>query len=459
MEEAGSDDRISGLPDDLLRDILLRLRSLPAAARTSILSRRWRHLWTSFPELVIDELHAPGRPPSSFLRAVEGALAAYSASNVDVAALTIAVPDVRFCRIEARRVSSWLRVASERVAGTLSVTLPRSRPATHGGQEIELPPCGRATEIALSLADPFVLRLRPAASFAALTVLTIQSAAMDGRELGAFVSSMCPRLTDLTLRVNLVACSDVSIRSASLRRLEFDAGAGYAQRLAVAAPMLEALVASFVHHAHVSAQRLAEAKVQRLHRHHFADDVPRRLRRLDATQLYLNAAAPPRVRRFDAVDELRLSALIGMEGYTSFLDDVNNFPVCESVLSISLTGGHHGFVPTMLHLLRRSNGIRKLVLESYTQMKEPCSTACPCRLPESYRADDMTLDSLEEIEINTFMGADDQVEFLELLVSRCSATRPINVVLNKSYLVPLPTEKVSEMIHSISRPNLTVGLH
>ncbi|KAM3389385.1 hypothetical protein ACQJBY_011485 [Aegilops geniculata] len=458
MEEAGSDDRISGLSDDLLRDILLRLRSLPAAARTTTLSRRWRHVWTSIPELVIDELHVPGRPPSSFLRAVEGALAAYSASNVDVAALTIAVPDVRLCRIEARRVSSWLRVASERAAGTLSLALPRSEPIAHGhGQEIELPPCGRATEIALSLAGAFVLRLRPAASFAALTVLTIQSAAMDGRELGAFVSSMCPRLTDLTLRVSLVACSDVSIRSASLRRLEF--GAGCAQRLGVAAPMLEVLVASFLHHAHISAPRLAEAKVQRLHRHHFADDVPRRLRRLDITQLYLHAVAPPRARRFDAVDELRLSALIGMEGYTSFLDDVNNLPVCQTVLSVSLTGDHHGFVPTMLHLLRRSSGIRKLVLETYTQTNDPCSTACPCRLPEGYRANNMTLDSLEEIEINTFMGEDDQVEFLEMLVSRCSATRPINVVLNKSYLVPLPTEKVSEMIRSISRPNHRVGLH
>lgn len=243
----------------------------------------------------------PGRRPSSFLRAVEGALAAYSASKVDVAALTIVVPDVRFCRIEARCVSSWLRVA-----GTLSLALPRSEPITHG-QEIELPPCGRTTEIALSLAGAFVLRLRPAASFAALTVLTIRSAAMDGRELGAFVSSMCPRLMDLTLRVNLVACSDVSIRSASLKRLEFD---GHAQRFGVAAPMLEVFVASFLQHAHISAPRLAEAKVKRLHRHHFADDVPRRLRRLDITQLYLLAVAAPRVRRFDAVDELRLCALI-----------------------------------------------------------------------------------------------------------------------------------------------------
>ncbi|TVU38500.1 hypothetical protein EJB05_11873, partial [Eragrostis curvula] len=37
-------DRISGLPDELLHSILVRLRSARAAARTSLLSHRWRRL-------------------------------------------------------------------------------------------------------------------------------------------------------------------------------------------------------------------------------------------------------------------------------------------------------------------------------------------------------------------------------------------------------------------------------
>ncbi|TVU38501.1 hypothetical protein EJB05_11874, partial [Eragrostis curvula] len=37
-------DRISGLPDELLHGILARLRSARAAARTSLLSHRWRRL-------------------------------------------------------------------------------------------------------------------------------------------------------------------------------------------------------------------------------------------------------------------------------------------------------------------------------------------------------------------------------------------------------------------------------
>ncbi|TVU02262.1 hypothetical protein EJB05_52258, partial [Eragrostis curvula] len=51
-------DRISSLPDDLLLSILVRLRSTPAAARTSLLSRRWRHLWTQLREVVLENLHS-----------------------------------------------------------------------------------------------------------------------------------------------------------------------------------------------------------------------------------------------------------------------------------------------------------------------------------------------------------------------------------------------------------------
>jgi hypothetical protein len=47
---------------------------------------------------------------------------------------------------------------------------------------------------------------------------------------------------------------------------------------------------------------------------------------------------------------------------------VNNLPMCEALLSVSLTGIHHGFIPTMLHILKRGNGIRKLVLETCNKL-------------------------------------------------------------------------------------------
>jgi hypothetical protein len=45
-------DRISALTDDLLLLILARLLCVATAARTAVLSRRWRNLWTLLSTLV-----------------------------------------------------------------------------------------------------------------------------------------------------------------------------------------------------------------------------------------------------------------------------------------------------------------------------------------------------------------------------------------------------------------------
>ncbi|KAJ1276079.1 hypothetical protein BS78_05G186700 [Paspalum vaginatum] len=50
----GDDDRLSDLPDSLLEDMLSRLTSRQAV-RTSVLSRRWRHLWRAVRCVDIDQ--------------------------------------------------------------------------------------------------------------------------------------------------------------------------------------------------------------------------------------------------------------------------------------------------------------------------------------------------------------------------------------------------------------------
>ncbi|CAN1311538.1 Putative F-box protein At2g39415 [Linum perenne] len=60
MKNASSNvDRISELPDGIIHQILLDLDSYRLAARTSILSRRWLHLWRSYPVFEYDYNQTP----------------------------------------------------------------------------------------------------------------------------------------------------------------------------------------------------------------------------------------------------------------------------------------------------------------------------------------------------------------------------------------------------------------
>jgi hypothetical protein len=57
-------DRISALPDDLLLVILARLRCVATAARTAVLSRRWRNLWTLLSTVVFRDVKYSSLEPA-----------------------------------------------------------------------------------------------------------------------------------------------------------------------------------------------------------------------------------------------------------------------------------------------------------------------------------------------------------------------------------------------------------
>ncbi|KAK1694272.1 hypothetical protein QYE76_010969 [Lolium multiflorum] len=297
-------DRISDLPDDLLHGILSHLRSFPAAVRTSALSRRWRRVWASLPDLVLpNDLNHDGA--SSFLDIVDDALASYTADpSVHLRRLEISVP-YECENVPARRLSAWLLFASRRLAGELDLLVPISLLSAHKPPpgEIELPPLERATSMSLVLGHRFLIRPPPAGVFAALVDMEIRLATMDARALEVLVSSQCPRLQNLSLLFfRLVNDSDVSISSASLRRLRFY---GLNTRhLNVAAPNLQELRVSLLGEVHVAAPNLAELASDNIGHFVFAEAV-RNLRRLEAADW---SAMAPLMRRFDTVDELRLHA-------------------------------------------------------------------------------------------------------------------------------------------------------
>ncbi|GJN32321.1 hypothetical protein PR202_gb20820 [Eleusine coracana subsp. coracana] len=64
----GDEDRISALPDDMLLQVLSRLRWARAAAHTGLLARRWRGIWAAFPSsssTVPDRICSTPRSPRS----------------------------------------------------------------------------------------------------------------------------------------------------------------------------------------------------------------------------------------------------------------------------------------------------------------------------------------------------------------------------------------------------------
>jgi hypothetical protein len=184
--------RLSALPDDIL---VLILRHLPtaAAARTSVLSHRWRRIWALLPEL---------RFPSSLDPHQIGlALQLHKAALQHLSVLTrYAGPD---------SVAAWLPVAARRLSGSLFFeNLEWQRSAQESNEEdaaqrgaFELPCLERATKVSLHLGF-LGLAVPLGGVFARLTELYLSRFRLHGPGLlGDAVSSLqCPCLQKLTVR-------------------------------------------------------------------------------------------------------------------------------------------------------------------------------------------------------------------------------------------------------------------
>ncbi|CAN6343574.1 unnamed protein product [Urochloa humidicola] len=391
------EDLISGLPDDVLRAVLVRLGSARAAARTSVLSRRWRCVWAHMPEILLKndlEVALPA-PPASFLDAVDGALAGCLAPALERLCITaLADPAIP---VPAGRVAPWLRFAAERVVGELCLIMHPLSPLDTEEAELELAVCAGAKTIQLSLYLQCRLRLQPAGLFKALTALSIRGK-MEGSELTTLVCTRCPRLRSLDLSGRLVAVADVSILSDSLCSLAYYVR--NTQRLQVVTPRLEELALSPSDDDCDDASILISApKVGKLRwlgtydpRYHRFRDVSRHL-----VLLEIHRSAVSLIRQFYEVDVLELNLFIlGVLGYQAFLDDINNLFKCKTLM-VSLVWNHHDLAPVILHIFRSCNNMRKFSLSLFHDNKEhPCPSSCPCCSEESRKIDDIDLGSLEE---------------------------------------------------------------
>ncbi|KAL6880691.1 hypothetical protein ACP4OV_012256 [Aristida adscensionis] len=145
--EEEEEDYLSALPDDVLLLVLLRLRSAQAAARTSVLSRRWRRLWAR-----LQRLHF--LPGAGCVDRARAALAGHEAPALRVLFVDASGAD-------PGHAAALLLLAAPRVTGWLYLTnvTPVESAAGDGGA-VDLP-CFEKAELILLELGYLALALTP----------------------------------------------------------------------------------------------------------------------------------------------------------------------------------------------------------------------------------------------------------------------------------------------------------
>ncbi|BAF21140.1 F-box/LRR-repeat protein 25 [Oryza sativa Japonica Group] len=234
MADGGGYDLLTALPDDVLRLLLARLPSTAEAARTSVLSRRWRSLWTNLPQLRFADV--------TDLARVAAVLRHHSAP-------------VLLLRIESsdpapEKIAAVLDLVAPRLQGKLhfDIITPGNQNSAAGaagiGAAIRIPCFEKATEVTIRLLRGIGIRLPPPSGvFARLTALSLSHCRLDDqsqRDLGGAVSSEgCPSLRELRIR-DADVVSNLAIRSESLRLVQLSRLEGIRQ-LTISAPALTEL--------------------------------------------------------------------------------------------------------------------------------------------------------------------------------------------------------------------------
>ncbi|KAJ1293657.1 hypothetical protein BS78_01G085500 [Paspalum vaginatum] len=405
-------DLLSALPDDVLLLLLLvRLPSAAAAARTSVLSRRWLHLWAHLPVLRFPLPAAPllshcwrrlwAHLPAAlrFPLHAEPDHARPSPASARVALALHAAPVLMYPCIIANDadpvdVAAVLRLAAPRLTGRLVfqnvVPVDRKKlelAVSVGRDATELPCFEKAANLLLRLGY-ICLALPPSWVFTKLTMLHLGHVRFQGAcDVGnALSSARCPKLQLLCL---------------------FNVQGG-----AIHMTQLQTLVAPFCFGGHVF----------------FWDALPllQGFNKIPVLSLFIY---PPNM----------INCQYLMERVT-LLPDIEN-------LCLGLRKHGHGIGICVLCFLKICTRIRSLNLCIYEGIKEQahCSPGC-----------ELVLDSLKKLHIVGLSGADYDFRFVKRLLGWKSALKAISISFSPSATVD---EDLCKELHGLTGPEICMDIY
>ncbi|KAI4972901.1 hypothetical protein ZWY2020_005689 [Hordeum vulgare] len=410
----GEPDRISSLPDELILLILTLIGCTATAARTSVLSRRWRDLWIHLRRIVFHNI-APSA--ASAIGRVRGPAPAVSLLEVRIPSRHLGP----FGATASRLLRAAVRLEPEEIV----LSFPWSVEFEARQLNLVRLPCFRRTT---SLTMERLLFYCPdgEGEFTALRTLSISYG------LGGLHSLLprCPHLRVLSLKfVNdgfgLVQNGSISLHLPSLQELLLETSIVHTDAIDIVAPLLKRLTVSFGTYKTVSSIAISAPMADKVSWEwwYFGARSSVQFGLWSLQRLWLHTG-----ERGGQLPSLHIHASRSwfISNEDTFAQEVEKHMVYDfSVLELHLLKSGHVFGALVFHLLgiiRLSRNIQrlKIVLEK-SMLKGKCSPHCTCE-PTNWRSQTISLTALEELEdvkIDDFRGEDHEFDFLEM-VFRCT---------------------------------------
>ncbi|KAM3316731.1 hypothetical protein ACQJBY_034711 [Aegilops geniculata] len=439
--DVGAPDLITALPDDMLVEILVRLRCPRAAARTGGLSRSWRGHWARLPIHVFRGVA---------LGSVQAALASIKAEGgpgASVTLLDISVPEASLSETELReRVPKLLDAAAELSPVELRLAVWENTPFKY--VKVAVPRFPRAASVELQGLD-LAFADQPCSwqGFPALERLSLTSC----RAVLTNVLRRCPRLHVLRLRDDLLVCQhkNIIIKSSSLQELDVENRVPFLHRVHIDAPALKRLAMSFASSNNIVVSVSVSAPV--------LEKVSWRCRystvsaglgvsvglgpwcllsvRLQTAET--NGQLHPHVHVLSLFAAAHTSYIFS-EGLNLTTEIERHMVTLFSVLELHVQTSGHVFGAFALHVLdierirTDTESLKVILLRS--EDNEACPANCACELPNNnWRSQTismtMTMTKLEKVEIRGFQGEGHEFDFLKLVFSCAPNLKTMSVRL------------------------------